>query len=468
MKKVLIVAYMFPPIGGIGVVRPVQFAKYLPQFGWEPVILTVAQTDEYMVDASLVHELPASMKIYRARSWEPLNAARIKRVASRIEVAPGSKNGVTPIERDDAQVHKQTLRQRVRHLLKSLYFSVRIPDDKLGWYPFALRLGKQVIREEQIDLIFATAPPYTNFLVGKALKSATGKPLVMDYRDEWTTMRYRDFPINPVTQTINRRLEQGVVANADAIVTAIAPFADNLRTAGLVNGTTPVANIMNGFDPERYHRTKAHTPNARFTIVYTGTFYGQRQTPIYFLQGLHCLLTRRPALRTKIDVRFIGTIFAEHARQIDELGLADVVHCCGVMPHTQAVTAQMAADVLLLVIGKGAGSDVVLTGKVFEYLGAGRPILALAPLDGPAAALIRDSRTGVVVDAEDVATISYTLEELYRQWDEGKLVYAPQRAVVEQYNRRTQTGRLAELFDRLVEGGVPTINRTPSASAVTT
>lgn len=464
MKKVLIVAYMFPPIGGIGVVRPVQFAKYLPQFGWEPVILTVAQTDEYMIDASLLQELPETLKIYRARSWEPLNGARIKRAASPIERAARQS-----VNRSTQQTPQGSIGQRARQLLKSLYFSVRIPDDKLGWYPFAVGLGKQVIREEQIDLIFATAPPYTNFLVGKALKGATGKPLVMDYRDEWTTMRYRDFPSNPVTQSINRRLERGVVANADAVVTAIAPFADNLRAAGLLTPATPWVNIMNGFDPERYQRATPFVPNPRFTITYTGTFYGQRQTPVYFLQGLHALLARRPALRPQIAVRFIGTLTEQHAQQIAELGLTDVVHCGGVLPHAQAVTAQMTADVLLLVIGKGAGSDVVLTGKVFEYLGAGRPILALTPLDGPAAALIRESQTGVAVDADDSAMISHTLEELYTQWVEGTLVYTPNRAVVAQYNRRTQTGQLVAVFDQLVEGRVTQrVASAPSARSLAT
>lgn len=452
MKKVLIVAYMFPPIGGIGVVRPVQFAKYLPDFGWEPVILTVAQTDEYMVDASLLQELPATLQIHRSRSWEPLNAARIKRAASRIEATPTVQS--SPAKTNGAPVNEEaqpsTLRQRMQRLLKTLYFAMRIPDDKLGWYPFAVRLGKQILREQPIDLIFATAPPYTNFLVGKALKQASSKPLVLDYRDEWTTMRYRDFPTTPITQAINRRLERSAVANADAVVTAIEPFADNLRAAGLLTETTPLVNLMNGFDPAHYRRPAARTPNPRFTIVYTGTFYGERQTPAYFLQGLHDLLARRPALRTQIDVRFIGTIFERHARRIEGLGLGDVVHCYGVVPHGQAVAAQMSADLLLLVVGKGAGSGVVLTGKVFEYLGAGRPILALAPLNGPAAALIRESQTGTVVDAEDVATISQTLEKLYDQWADNKLVYAPNETVVAQYNRRTQTGQLAALFDQLL------------------
>jgi glycosyltransferase involved in cell wall biosynthesis len=448
LKKVLIIAYMFPPIGGIGVIRPVQFAKYLPQFGWEPTILTVSQPDEYMMDASLLEELPPSVKIYRARSWEPLSAPRIKRLANRVEATPAPAAQAT-----GEPARTPSLRGRIRNLLKSLYFAVRIPDDKLGWYPFAVRLGKQVIQEEDIDLLFATAPPYTNFLVGKALKQASNKPLVIDYRDEWTTMRYRDFPPNPVTQAINRHLERGVVANADAVVTAIAPFADNLRAAGLIPATAPVVNIMNGFDPERYRRQAPRPPTSRFTIVYTGSFYGERQTPVYFLQALHSLLERRPELRPQIEVRFIGTIFERHARQIDDLGLTDVVHCCGVIPHHQAAAAQMEADVLLLIIGKGPGSGVVLTGKVFEYLGAGRPILALVPLDGPTAALIRDSNTGVVVDADDVAAIAQTLETLHTQWATGTLRYAPNQAVVDQYNRRSQTKRLADLFNGLVAAG---------------
>ena len=453
MKKVLIVAYMFPPIGGIGVVRPVQFAKYLPQFGWEPVILTVAQNAEYMADTSLLQELPVALKIYRAHSWEPLNGARVKRVASRLEAAPAVPSNGTSAHGQQGS-HQARMSQRLRKLLKSFYFSLRIPDDKFGWYPFAVALGKRVIQEEQIDLIFATAPPYTNFLVGKALKVATGKPLVMDYRDEWTTMQYRDFPLNPVTQTINRRLEQGVVAKADAVITAIEPFADNLRAAALLPPTTPLVNLMNGFDPAHYQRHQPYTPNERFTIVYTGSFYGQRQTPEYFLQGLHALLTRRPALRTALAVRFIGTIFERHARRIAELDLTDVVHSCGVVPHDQAVAAQMAADVLLLVVGKGAGSEMVLTGKVFEYLGARRPILALAPLAGPAAALVRDSATGTVVDAEDVPAISQAIAEYYDQWQEGRLRYAPCEAVVATYNRRLQTGQLATVFDQLLSGGI--------------
>jgi glycosyltransferase involved in cell wall biosynthesis len=451
-KRVLIIAYMFPPIGGIGVIRPVQFAKYLPQFGWESVILTVAQTDEYMMDASLLAELPPSVKIHRARSWEPLNATRIKRMASRVEAAPTPKAEPTA-QGAGEPVRTGGMRGQMRNLLKQLYFSLRIPDDKLGWYPFAVRLGKQVIREEQIDLIFATAPPYTNFLVGKALKQASGKPLVIDYRDEWTTMRYRDFPLNPVTQTLNRRLERGVVANADAVVTAIAPFADNLRAAGLIPASAPVVNIMNGFDPERYSGQAPRAPTSRLTIVYTGSFYGERQTPTYFLQALHALLARRPAVRAQIEVRFIGTIFERHARQIDELGLSDVVRCWGVIPHHQAAAAQMEADVLLLIVGKGPGSGVVLTGKVFEYLGAARPILALVPLDGPTAELIRSSNTGVAVDADDVAAIAQTLESLHSQWATGTLTYTPNRTVVDQYNRRAQTERLAGLFDDLVATG---------------
>lgn len=442
-KRVLIIAYAFPPIGGIGIVRTVQFAKYLPQFGWEPVILTVDGGNDYLYDEALAEALAAKLKIYRARSWEPLNAQRVKRTVNRFEGKPVTENAGGP-----------TLRNRVMRMLKSFYFSLRVPDDKIGWLPFAVPLGKRVIQAENIDLLFPSAPPFTNFLVAHQLHKWSKKPLVVDYRDEWSTMRYRDFPLNPVTDRINQRLERGVLRSAGAVITATQPIAENLRNAQLLPPTTLHANITNGFDPEDYSAaTVARPRNPVFTIVYTGTFYGRRQTPEYFLRGLHQLLQQRPELRSQLSVRFVGSIFEKHASLIPELGLTDIVQLCGVVPRQQAIEAQLSADLLLLVVGKGAGSEVVLTGKVFEYLGAGRPILALVPTDGPAAALIRTSATGTVVDAEAVPAIAQALAQAYTDWCHGQTNFTPNRAVIQTYDRRVQTANLAEVFNTLVSKG---------------
>lgn len=433
MKKVLIVAYAFPPIGGVGVLRVVKFVKYLPAFGWEPVILTVDQGADFVYDESLRDDLPAATQVHRARSWEPFSVTRAKRTADRLSTS--SQNGA---------------RGRVKQLLKSLYFTLRVPDDKLGWLPFATKLGKQVMQQQAIDLIFATAPPYTNLLVGRALKKASGKPLVADYRDEWTGMRYRDTPSNFFNRFANGRLERSVLKLTDGIITAAQPIADNLRKSGLLTAQTLQTTIMNGFDPDDYVGYKSDAKNAKFTIVYTGSFYGERQTPKYFLQALAQLFQEQPALRAHFQVYFVGSIYASHTRFIDELGLGDVVQVCGVLPHQQAVQYQVTADALLLVVGKGAGSDVVLTGKIFEYLGAGRPILGLVPLDGPAADLIRRSATGVTIDPEDVAGIRAAIAKLYADWAGSHAYYQPNMDVVNQYNRRVLTQQLVTVFEQVL------------------
>lgn len=438
MKRVLIIAYAFPPIGGVGVLRVVKFVKYLPQFGWEPIILTVDRGADFVYDESLSETLPTALQVYRARSWEPLDVTKAKRAADRLS-APSSPAGG---------------RNRLKNSLKALYFALRVPDDKLGWLPFAIQAGKQILQEQPIDLIFATAPPYTNLLVGRALKKTSGKPLVVDYRDEWSTMQYRDTPSNVFTRWVNRRLERSVLTSTDALVTAAQPISEHLRTAELLPPALYQRTIMNGFDPEDYRREQGDETdpvartNKKFTIVYTGSFYGERQTPYYFLQALAQLLQAQPAIRARLQVIFVGSIYPNHTRFISELGLSDLVQVCGILPHQQAIKHQLAADVLLLVVGKGAGSEVVLTGKVFEYLGAGRPILALVPPAGPAAQLIRETATGVVVDPEDIPNIQQALTQLYSAWAAGQTTYQPNASLIAQYSRPTLTGNLAAVFER--------------------
>ncbi|MEZ4735133.1 MAG: glycosyltransferase [Caldilineaceae bacterium] len=452
MKKVLMIAHAFPPIGGIGALRAVKFAKYLPDFGWQPVILTVAQSDSFMKDASLLDELPPGTPIYRAHSWEPINAARVKQTTERLGGSTSTgQSGV-----------KQQLLAR----LKPLYFALRIPDDKVGWLPFGTRLGRQVLQQEAIDLIWATAPPYTALLIGAGLKRAGGKPLITDYRDEWSSMQYQDYPTNPVTTFLNAQLERRVLRQSDYLVTANPGMADNLRRAHLLTAATPHIDIMNGFDDADYVHNGALTHDGRFTIVYTGTLYGERRSPKYFLHGLAQLLDVMPTARPQLRVCFVGTHYEQHVRLVEELKLTDVVEFVGMVPHQMATQYQLMADLLLLIVGNGPGSQVVFTGKLFEYLGARRPILALAPLDGPAAKLIAETVTGYTVDSEDSAEIGQTLQQLYTAWQEQRFAYTPHTALVNQYSRRAAAEKLAAIFDQVAE--TATTRATGMAAGIAT
>lgn len=431
------IAHAFPPIGGIGALRTVKFAKYLPDFGWQPVILTVAQSDSFMQDASLLDELPPSTPIYRARSWEPINAARVKQTTERLGVNKSTGNG--------------GLKQKLIARLKPLYFALRIPDDKIGWLPLGTRLGQRVMAEEAIDLIWATAPPYTAFLIGAGLKRASHKPFIVDYRDEWSSMQYQDYPTNPFTTFLNAQLERRVLRQSDYLVTANPGMADNLYRAHLLTVMTPQVDIMNGFDDADYVKDGTLAHDGRFTIVYTGTLYGERRSPHYFLRGLAQFLIAVPTARTRLRVCFVGTYYEQHVRLVEELGLTDVVEFVGMVSHHEATQYQLMADLLLLIVGNGPGSHVVFTGKLFEYLGARRPILALAPLDGPAARLIAETATGYTVDSEDTVGIGRQLEQIYGAWQAQRFVYQPHTALVNQYSRRAATQKLAGIFDEVLD-----------------
>jgi glycosyltransferase involved in cell wall biosynthesis len=337
VKRVLIIAYGFPPLGGIGSIRTVKFAKYLPEFGWDPIVLTVESGEGFVHDTSLEAMLLEKMKIYRARSWEPFKATQAKGVADRLEKL-GSK--------------RRVIQQRIVALLKSLYFSLYMPDGKIGWFSFAVKLGREIMERENIDLVFATSPPPTNFLVAKSLKHYCDKPLVVDYRDEWTTNRYRDIPSNPLTSLVNRRLERSVLNTVDAVVTATEPIVDNLQKAQLLSPSIYHSTIMNGFDPNDYHQDSRSQAN-KFSIVYTGSFYGKRQTPHYFLRALKVLLQTHQDIRNKIQVFFVGSMHEKQVCLINELGLEDVVQVCGLVPHRRAIEYQLSADALLLIVGKG-------------------------------------------------------------------------------------------------------------------
>ncbi len=226
-----------------------------------------------------------------------------------------------------------------------------------------------------------------------------------------------------------------------------------MRTADLLPTQTPVDFIPNGYDPTDFEGVDAGSlrPPDKFLIVYTGSFYGERQTPEYFLRGLRDFLAHNADRRSGVEVRIVGSIFDRHSRLIDELDLGDVVKILGTVSHDFAVRHQLAADLLLLVIGKGPGSDMVLTGKVFEYIGARRPILALVPPHGAAAQLIRDTRTGTVVDPLDVGGISQTLAVLYDAWAAERIAFEPDENKIRQYDRRMLTGNLAETFERAMQ-----------------
>ncbi len=415
MKRVLIVAYHYPPVGEVGVFRTLKFTKYLPQFGFRPVVLTVRNRSGGTLDATLLEQVPREAKVIATISAEH----RFLRAPSRLGINP------------------------------KWFF---VPDTHVGWLPFALHYGAAAIRKEDIDIIFATAPAFTSLLIGYALKKRTGKPLVLDYRDPWTQNAFITYPTG-LHRKLEEKMERAVLQSADYIVTTTEEISQRLiEKYPFIRNRCET--IPNGFDSDDFRGLKRSASSDRFTITYAGKFYGLR-TARHFLTALRNLFGKNNHLKDRIRVVFAGPEDRHTVRLVQELGLQDVVEMTGFVAHRESLQLMMNADVLLLVmsqgevVGNGTGT-MMIPGKTFEYLAARRPILALAP-EGAVSDLMRARGSGMVVPPEEVGAIEGAILDLFGRWQAGSLSIAS--CDVSVFERRALTARLAAVLESLCHGG---------------
>jgi glycosyltransferase involved in cell wall biosynthesis len=416
MKQVLCIAYLFPPHGGGGVQRTVKFVKYLARYGWQPTILT-APAQGPLLDPSLMADVPAQ----------------------------------TPIMRVQGPMLPKSLPWRLRQWLTRWFLVI---DEQVGWLPFAVRRGAALLRRESFQALYSTAGPYTDHLVALRLRRAGRVPWVADFRDPWLGNESASFP-TPLHRSLNARLEGDVVMAADRVLVVSEPMRCQFLTRYPGLSPTRIVTLPNGFDPADFEGVEPAARDSRFTLVYTGSFYGSRSAR-HFLAALRQVLDAGLIPRRAICVRLIGNTGHEAARLVEEWGLHDVVEFAGYLSHQQTLAHQLAADLLLLIVGGGADSRVVLTAKIFEYLACARPILALVP-PGAAADLLTEAGVGRIVPPDNQEAAATALAALFADWRSGRLQTLPDPFVVARYDRRLQAGELAHILDDIA----PT-NRWPS------
>ena len=411
MNKVLLIAYHFPPLGGGGVFRTLKFTKYLPEFGYQPHVLTVKNPMYRIKDPTLIREIPPSAKVYRTFSFEHiiLRAPRLL--------------GIN---------------------LKWFY----VPDENIGWLPSAVRQGEKIIRKANIDIVYATAPIFTSFLIGFLLKRKTGKPLVVDYRDPWTQNVFIEYP-SKLHKKIEDKLEKFVLETADHVIVTSDPMKHHLVekypfTKGKID------TITNGFDPEDFKNLTVKKDKEKFVIAYTGSLYGRRTGEKVFM-AFRDLIKANPELETKIQVLITGLISKQDVFSIEKFGLKNVIKLLGYRSHKESLSLMANADILLLMMSleevcNARSGTLTIPGKVFEYLGIKRPILAIVP-PGPAANIIRSTKTGVVVSPQDTGVIAQTILKLFQDWKNGTLEVL--ESDISKYDRRVLTQKLVNVFQQV-------------------
>ena len=411
MKKVLWVSYLFPPLN-CGVGRQVKIAKYLPTYGWLPVVLSVKRSRlRPFYDTSIVKDIPPNVEVHRTWSLE-----------------------------------SRLVMQYLPGLLRINPKWVRIPDQFIGWFPFALRKGLHIIRNEKVDAIFSSSLPNTCHLVAYILKQRTGLPWVADFRDLWTQNPYTSYPA-PVLRLENK-MEKAVITMADKITTINDSAENDLRNKYSSEPAEKFVTIAHGYDPQDFQTvdSKKSPTSGKFTITYTGSLYGRMKVDT-FMYAVKELLKENEDLSGKLNIKFVGSVLPAE-RLAHQLGLERVVTTLGWVTHQEAWSYLSDSDVLLFVLGTGEHGEKASTGKLPEYMATGKPVLALAP-EGVASNIIREANIGVVVNPEDREGIKQVVVQMYHKWVSGRLEISPNREVIEQYDIRVLSKRFATIFDEL-------------------
>ncbi len=434
MKKVLIVTYYFPPSGGPGVQRVLKFVKYLPEFGWQPVVLTVQDGDYPARDESLLAEIPQHAIVYRTKIFEPYRLYR--------KLTGKAANTPVDVENIPQGGKKKSLTESLAEFVRSTFF---IPDARIGWYPYAVPQGLKIIKEQNIEAIYSSSPPYTTSVIARKLHRATRIPWVAGFRDPWT-----GFLSTPdrwfIPRAIDERLERAVFNDANAIEAAWRGILKDVT--GKVPGIDQKKLVYhpNGFDREDYPTLKLKK-NKRFTVTYTGSMYGKRN-PRTFLQAVEGLVSDGKVDPRKIHLKFIGRFGSEVREMLARSSIHDSIEVFSYLPHSESVEALLRSDALLLIVDEADGSDEIVPGKVFEYIGAQRPIIGLAP-EGAIAGLMRETRSGLVAANQDIPAIQAAFIECYANFLYHKPNFEQDREAVKQYDRREITRQLAALLDAL-------------------
>ncbi|OGC86489.1 MAG: hypothetical protein A2142_07975 [candidate division Zixibacteria bacterium RBG_16_48_11] len=421
-KKVLIIAYYFPPLGGAGVQRVLKFVKYLPDFGWEAVVLTVKNISYPAWDQTLLGEVPKGVEVFRTGSLDPHRILHLLRKLI-IQKRGGLKSASTRISDKFG-------------FLKCLF----VPDTKIGWFPFALWKGLSILRRHKIDVIFSTSPPVTAHLVSFWLSKIGGRPSVLDFRDP-SDLVAENYP-TALHRKISQSLERKVVSRAKGTVTVDRFVADDFK---MKYRCEKIETILNGFDPADFCGLQA-TASGKFEIVYLGTF-NRLHDPRPFLEAYSQLVAENREFAEKASFTKVGLILDwDWPRLLQEYRLEKNVVTIGYLPHRESLQYLLKAQVLLLTTGGEKGSPLFSTGKIYEYLVSRKPILAIVPEKGAAAELLRQQKTGVIVDPRDKDRIKFELVRLFEKHQKGELGLEQTQGNLEQFDRKCLTQKLANFL----------------------
>ncbi|MCR5036201.1 MAG: glycosyltransferase family 4 protein [Bacteroidales bacterium] len=427
MKRVLIITYYWPPSGGSGVQRWLKMSKYLPENGWQPVIYTAEDAEYPVEDQSLMNDVAPEAEVIRRPIVEPYTFYK-----KFLGIKKGEKVKAGFIN-DGAK--KTGWKENLSVWLRGNLF---IPDARCWWIRPSVRFLKRYLKEHPVDAIISTGPPHSMHLIAKELHKKFNIPWVADFRDPWTDIDfYKDLKLTRRSDRKHHRLERQVLSEATRVVTVGWDCAKDLENHGANN----VAVITNGYDffdisNENYQKTSI------LTMSHIGII-GANRNPEMFWEAIS-------ELDIPMKIRLIGQIDNSVIESIKRHNIENYVEIIPYIPHNQVIDEQQKSDVLLLFVNNTPNAKGILTGKLFEYIASGRPILSIGPENGDSARILNETQSGVTVDFNDKEKMKSVIRDFVKKYNDNQLI-TRHNETVEKYSRRNLTKDFVKLLNETLK-----------------
>lgn len=415
--KVLIITYYWPPAGGSGVQRWLKFVKYLQSFNIEPIVYTVENADYPKEDITLVDEIPNDVKVLKQPIWEPTNLLFWKKKNDKKKDISNSTNS---------------------GFLSFIRGNFFVPDPKVFWVKPSVKYLQKYLKANTIDVVISSGPPHSMHLIAQKLKDKNNIKWIADFRDPWSDLYYnKDFKQLFFTKNKNKKLELNVLKNADCILTVSNSLEKEFK-----KNANRVEVITNGFDDEVLLE-ESRILDDKFTFSYIGLLPKQSNPKLLF-KVLQKLTNENIDFKNDLKLNFIGDISDEVKAEIEYNNLKQYVSFFGYVSHQKAIEYQKKAQVLLLLIPNVEKAEGILTGKLFEYLTAKRPILAMGPENGDLSEILRSTNSGVVVGFNNEEKLTSEIRNLYEEYKKGSLNVNSEN--IKQFHRKELTKKLATII----------------------
>lgn len=440
-KKVLFCAYIFPPIGGSGTQRSLKFVKYLREFGWEPIVLTVGENDKKLgEDSTLLRELPDDITVIRID--DPVYIPEVMTLQQQQQVY----NLYAAVMQDPAWL------QEFCTIIKNSPKGYKlIPDNHICWVNECLKQIDSLIDFSQIDMIFTTGNPFSDYVLGWFLKRKYNIPWVQDYRDPWTSNDYyieNYYKEQADTMTLQKQLENRLVQEADGIVGVYELCKKEFQEKFNIPQSR-VSVIKNGYDEEDFKDVVTDKiANEKFTLCYNGTIYIDRN-PIFLISIINVLISEGTIKADKIQLLINGTVTQYWKDKIKEVDCNNIVVYNGILEHEQSIKVASTSDLLILFGCMDEGAEVIATGKVYEYLKMPPEIICFSKTGGVLDQLLKETASGCNFEYEKEKVKTF-LSDRYQMWKNGSRDRGIRKKNITNYSRKELTKQLAGVFERIL------------------